>query len=130
MAVAPDVRPARRSSPSYWPKRCARATRCSRRCLVPPRSSSPRPTTALQPAQADVVNYCLRQVVERGTGTGARFGVPGQIAGKTGTTDDYGDAWFVGYTSKLTTAVWMGWADGSSRKMTNIRGRKVNGGSY
>jgi len=92
--------------------------------------SHPLRTSVLPPAQADVVNYCLRQVVERGTGTAARFGDPGQIAGKTGTTDDYGDAWFIGYTPKLTTAVWMGWADGSSRKMTDIRGRKVNGGSF
>ncbi|MDQ1396298.1 MAG: penicillin-binding protein, partial [Acidimicrobiaceae bacterium] len=59
----------------------------------------------------------------------ARFTGPGRVAGKTGTTDDYGDAWFVGYTPKLTAAVWMGWADGSSRKMNDVRGLKINGGS-
>jgi penicillin-binding protein 1A len=94
--------------------------------------SQPLRTKVLERSQADVVNYCLRQVVERGTGTGARLigAGPGVIAGKTGTTDDFGDAWFVGYTPTLTAAVWMGWADGSARKMTDVRGRRVNGGSY
>ena len=48
-------------------------------------------------------------VVHGGTGTAADFGKP--IAGKTGTTQDNKDAWFVGYTPKLTAAVWMGYAD-------------------
>ncbi|MDP9442701.1 MAG: penicillin-binding protein [Actinomycetota bacterium] len=77
---------------------------------------------------ADIVNHCLRQVVERGSGSSARFGRP--AAGKTGTTQDFGDAWFVGYTPKLTTAVWMGYPEGNSRKMTNVRGVRVNGGSF
>src|SRR5207302_686347 len=49
--------------------------------------------------QADVINFTLSQVVQHGTGTGANFGKPS--AGKTGTTEDYGDAWFVGYTPKI-----------------------------
>jgi penicillin-binding protein 1A len=89
---------------------------------------------------ADTVTHALRQVVRGGTGTGANFGVP--IAGKTGTTQDYRDAWFVGYTPKLTTAVWMGYdvtADnpdtpedegGQTRFMTDVRGRRVTGGSF
>ena len=47
--------------------------------------------------------------MEGGTGTAADFGKP--AAGKTGTTQDNRDAWFVGYTPKLTAAVWMGYAD-------------------
>jgi penicillin-binding protein 1A len=82
----------------------------------------------LERAQADVVTYCLRQVVQKGTGTGAQFGRP--LAGKTGTTEDFADAWFVGYTPKLTAAVWMGYPEGASRRMTSVRGRKVNGGSF
>jgi penicillin-binding protein 1A len=77
---------------------------------------------------ADVVTYALRQVVERGSGTNAKFGKT--FAGKTGTTQDFGDAWFVGYTPKLTTAVWMGFAEGNTKKMTKVRGIKVNGGSF
>ena len=48
----------------------------------------------------------MRGVLTRGTGTGAAFGRP--AAGKTGTTSDYRDAWFVGFTPNLVAAVWMG----------------------
>ncbi|MBV8296002.1 MAG: PBP1A family penicillin-binding protein, partial [Acidimicrobiia bacterium] len=67
---------------------------------------------ALTKAQADVMNFTLSQVVQRGTGTGAQIGVP--VAGKTGTTENSGDAWFVGYTRKLAAAVWMGYPEGQS----------------
>ncbi|MGH9149501.1 MAG: hypothetical protein ACRD0F_04090, partial [Acidimicrobiales bacterium] len=40
------------------------------------------------------------------------------------------DAWFAGYTPKLTAAVWMGYPEGNVRKMTDVRGRKVTGGSF
>jgi penicillin-binding protein 1A len=79
--------------------------------------------------QVDVVNFVLRQVVEHGTGTGASWGKTGALVGKTGTTDDYADAWFVGGTTKLTAAVWLG--DPAGRvPMTDVRGVKVNGGSF
>jgi len=51
----------------------------------------------------------LKDNVLQGTGTAAQIGCP--AAGKTGTTDDFTDAWFVGYTPKLATAVWVGHAD-------------------
>ena len=90
--------------------------------LNPPSSHA-----VLTRAQADVVTYCLRQVVLSGTGTGAAFGHP--VAGKTGTTSNNTDAWFIGYTPQLTTAVWVGYPSGS-RPMTNIYGLKqVTGGS-
>jgi penicillin-binding protein 1A len=85
-------------------------------------------TRVLDREDADVVNQVLRQVVERGSGTNAKVGVP--VAGKTGTTQDNADAWFVGYTPKLTTAVWMGFAEGNEKKMTKVRGIEVNGGSF
>lgn len=51
----------------------------------------------------------LRDVVDRGTGSQARtLGVKGPIAGKTGTTDEYHDAWFVGFSSSVVAAVWVG----------------------
>ncbi len=49
----------------------------------------------------------MHEVVEHGTGTRARL--PGiNVAGKTGTTNAYRDAWFVGYTGNFSTAVWLG----------------------
>ena len=50
----------------------------------------------------------LRGVVQYGTGTAAQL--PGdEVAGKTGTTENYGDAWFVGFTPDIVTAVWVGY---------------------
>ena len=79
--------------------------------------------------QAGVVNFALSQVVQHGTGTGAAISGGPPIAGKTGTTENYGDAWFVGYTPKLATAVWMGYPEGQARQMTSVHGMKINGGS-
>ena len=107
------------------PRVITRVTTASGAVLDQPR---PERTRVLEPGQADVVNFVLRQVVEHGTGTGADFGSP--AAGKTGTTEDFGDAWFVGYTPKLTAAVWMGYAEGQSRPMLDVHGRRVNGGSF
>jgi penicillin-binding protein 1A len=58
---------------------------------------------------ADNVTDILRGVVTGGTGRRANINRP--AAGKTGTTNDYKDAWFVGYTPTLSTAVWMGYSD-------------------
>ena len=51
----------------------------------------------------------LRDVVDRGTGAPARaLGVRGPVGGKTGTTDDYHDAWFVGFSTSVVAGVWVG----------------------
>src|SRR5205814_2608856 len=51
----------------------------------------------------------LRDVIERGTGAAARsLGVRGAVAGKTGTTDEYRDAWFVGFSQSVVAGVWVG----------------------
>jgi 1A family penicillin-binding protein len=63
----------------------------------------------LSPAVAFQMTSMLRDVIERGTGTPARaLGVRGPVAGKTGTTDDYRDAWFVGYSTSVVVGVWVG----------------------
>jgi penicillin-binding protein 1A len=80
-----------------------------------PARSSVIGTPALQ-----YMNQMLRQVVAAGTGTRARIGGY-DLAGKTGTTSDYRDAWFVGYTGGFVTAVWVGRDDNTSM-------RKVTGG--
>jgi len=51
------------------------------------------------------------------------------VAGKTGTSENYADAWFVGYTPALSTAVWMGSPSGEV-PMRNVGGIDVIGGSY
>jgi penicillin-binding protein 1A len=64
---------------------------------------------AISPTTAYLMSSMLSDVVSSGTGTRARaagFTLP--AAGKTGTTDDYADAWFIGYTPKLLTGVWFG----------------------
>ncbi|NHK29573.1 PBP1A family penicillin-binding protein [Parvularcula flava] len=59
------------------------------------------------PERAEQMNYLLHQVVVNGTGSRANLGAR-QSAGKTGTTNDWRDAWFVGYTGQLVTGVWVG----------------------
>jgi len=61
----------------------------------------------------------LRDVIDSGTGHGARLGKC-QAGGKTGTSQDYRDAWFIGFSSDMTTGVWMGNDDNS--KMVNVTG--------
>lgn len=63
----------------------------------------------------------LKQVIIAGTGRAANIGRP--AAGKTGTTDDYKDAWFIGYTPDITTGVWVGNDDNS--KMGKLTGGTV-----
>ena len=64
-------------------------------------------------------------VIDHGTGVGASIGRP--AAGKTGTTQNYGDAWFVGFVPQLSTAVWVGDA-ARITPMTQVLGRRVSGG--
>lgn len=69
----------------------------------------------------------LRGVVEGGTGKGVRrLGFRRPCAGKTGTTNDYRDAWFVGFTPDLVTAVWVGFDD--NRPMKDKNGVGLTGG--
>ncbi|MGI8974227.1 MAG: transglycosylase domain-containing protein [Gaiella sp.] len=76
---------------------------------------------------AAAVTEILEQNMLYGTGTRASFGRP--AAGKTGTTDEHADAWFVGYTPDLATAVWMGYTRGEI-PMANVHGIAVSGGSF
>jgi penicillin-binding protein 1A len=69
--------------------------------------------------QAYAGTQTLETVLQYGTGTGASYGCP--AAGKTGTTSNYTDAWFVGYTPKLSTAVWVGYPN-SEVYMDDVNG--------
>jgi penicillin-binding protein 1A len=68
----------------------------------------PRRHRAFEDGVTAEATKILKQNVESGTGTKAQIGCP--AAGKTGTVDDFTDAWFVGYTPKLATSVWVGHA--------------------
>nr|MBA2298424.1 PBP1A family penicillin-binding protein [Actinomycetota bacterium] len=76
---------------------------------------------------AYTVTKILEQNVQYGTGTAANYGHP--AAGKTGTTEEHSDAWFAGYTPRLQTTVWIGYARGKV-PMTNVHGISVSGGSF
>ncbi|HEX2849155.1 MAG TPA: transglycosylase domain-containing protein [Acidimicrobiales bacterium] len=77
---------------------------------------------------ARAATWTLQKVVQGGTGTAASLGSR-PVAGKTGTSENYNDAWFVGYVPQLATAVWMGSPAGQI-PMTNVGGIRVTGGSY
>jgi penicillin-binding protein 1A len=79
--------------------------------------------------QAATVNALLQGVVQYGTGRAAAL--PGwQVAGKTGTTENYGDAWFVGYTPQLVVAVWVGYPDKLVPMTYQYHGHPVAGGTF
>ncbi|MEU6589744.1 transglycosylase domain-containing protein [Streptomyces sp. NPDC046881] len=96
-----------------------------------PGFTAPAPVRALPTAVADNVTDVLRGVTERGTGTKAQaLGRP--AAGKTGTTDDYRSAWFIGYTPQLSTSVLLFREDPKHPELQSMAGvgglRKVFGG--
>lgn len=85
-------------------------------------SSDSVPVEAIKPETAYLITNLLKGVVEQGTGGKAReLGRP--VAGKTGTTNDYRDAWFIGYTPSIVSGVWVGFDDQRSLgpKMTGSR---------
>jgi penicillin-binding protein 1A len=91
--------------------------------------STPETERVLNENVADNINNILRGVITSGTGTAANIGRP--AAGKTGTGQNYTNAWFVGYTPTLSTAVWMGYADSQSKPLTGIKGvGRVFGGTW
>jgi penicillin-binding protein 1A len=82
----------------------------------------------LPPGVANTETSMLESVVSSGTGVRAAYG--GFAAGKTGTTENYGDAWFVGFTDRLTIAVWVGYPDRLRSMKTEFRGGPVEGGTF
>ncbi len=88
---------------------------------------------ALSNDEAAVATQALRSVLERGTASyyhdvDAEIGRPS--AGKTGTTDNFVDAWYTGFIPQLSTSIWVGYPD-EQKSMVNINGlRRVNGENY
>jgi 1A family penicillin-binding protein len=86
----------------------------------------PKGEQAISHSVAYAATNILKGVITSGTGRRAQIGRP--AAGKTGTTQDYRDAWFCGYTPDLVCVVWMGYTP--ERPMRNVHGRKVFGGTF
>jgi penicillin-binding protein 1A len=89
---------------------------------------TPEANRVISPAVAYEVTKILHENIIGGTGTAAYTGCGGQ-AGKTGTTDDFTDGWFVGYQPNQTTAVWVGYPQ-ATLSMTSVHGITVFGGTF
>jgi penicillin-binding protein 1A len=83
----------------------------------------------LPPKVAQVEKDMLRLVVSAGTGKAAQVGTE-DIWGKTGTTENYGDAWFVGGNADMTVAIWVGYADKLQPMEYEHAGGPVAGGTF
>ncbi|HET6865491.1 MAG TPA: transglycosylase domain-containing protein [Solirubrobacteraceae bacterium] len=102
---------------------------CPSVCPVKNLDDHPEYQRVLPASVAAVVHEMLTGVVQRGTGTEAQIsGV--DVAGKTGTTTNYADAWFVGWTPQLTTAVWVGFPNKLVPMISDYNGAPVEGGTY
>jgi penicillin-binding protein 1B len=81
-----------------------------------------QPLRVITPAEAWLMTSLLKGVVTSGTGSAVRAsGLPDVVAGKTGTTNDGRDAWFVGYSSRLLALVWVGFDGGEPHGMSGAR---------
>jgi penicillin-binding protein 1A len=89
--------------------------------------TEPQGRQVLNPAVADTAVQIMRKVILYGTGTGANIGRP--AAGKTGTAQEWRDAWFAGFIPQLAAAVWVGFPQGQI-SMTSTRIGSVTGGSW
>ena len=83
----------------------------------------------LDPGQNAILTSMLENVVQSGTGKRAAL-ADRPAAGKTGTTENYGDAWFVGYTPQLVTAVWVGYPNKLVPMLSQFEGDPVAGGTF
>jgi membrane peptidoglycan carboxypeptidase len=89
----------------------------------------PVPHQVLTEAENAVLTSILERVVSEGTGRRAAL-KDRPAAGKTGTTENYGDAWFVGYTPQLVTAVWIGYPNKLVPMLTQYHGGPVSGSTF
>jgi penicillin-binding protein 1B len=90
----------------------------------------PQSKKVVAAAPAFVLHSLLRGVVKRGTASRLRNYGLGFVAGKTGTTSDYRDAWFVGYTPEIVTTVWVGFDDASPLRLSSAEAAIPIWGSY
>ena len=87
----------------------------------------PETSERINAKEAGVLTAALERVVNSGTGRASTIERP--LAGKTGTTENHADAWFVGYVPQLATAVWVGYPE-AQRPMPDVHGIAVAGGNF
>jgi penicillin-binding protein 1A len=92
--------------------------------------NEPDKKRVLTPAKTATLNSILQRVITQGTGKRARLPGGFVAAGKTGTTENHGDAWFVGYTPRLAVAVWVGYPKELRPMLTEFDGEEVAGGTW
>jgi penicillin-binding protein 1A len=90
----------------------------------------PVSTPVLDSGKDAILTSILQSVVRSGTGKRAQLDGGWGVAGKTGTTENHGDAWFVGYTPRLVAAVWVGYPDKLKPMLTEFNGDPVAGGTF
>jgi penicillin-binding protein 1A len=90
----------------------------------------PKNVQVLPEDDAYLVTSLLQNVIRYGTGKAAALAGGRPAAGKTGTTENYGDAWFVGYTPQLVTAVWVGYPNAVRPMTYEYHGHPVAGGTF
>ncbi|MEA2295343.1 MAG: penicillin-binding protein, partial [Solirubrobacteraceae bacterium] len=93
-----------------------------------PKKLRPKAERRFQDGVTAEATKILEQNVQAGTGVAAQIGCP--AAGKTGTTDQHSDGWFVGFTPKLATAVWVGYPNSQVHMYTEYHGGPVAGGTF
>jgi penicillin-binding protein 1A len=91
--------------------------------------NDPVPKQVVDANDAAIVDSILQRVVTEGTGERAALD-DRPVAGKTGTTENFGDAWFVGYTPQLAVAVWVGYPNRLVPMETQFHGDPVAGGTF
>jgi membrane peptidoglycan carboxypeptidase len=98
--------------------------------LTPAEETRGEPCRALPDAVAYLTTTALEDVIDEGTGTAAALPDGRPQAGKTGTAQEYRDAWFAGYTPEVSAAVWVGHPEGQISMATDYGGGPVFGGSW
>lgn len=104
---------------------------CPKDCKSKDIVNHPETKRVLSPEVADEIHELLEGPVHDSYGTGTNANIPGvDVVGKTGTTSNFVDAWFVGWTPQMTVAVWVGYPDSGKPMLTNYNGGPVEGGDY
>jgi penicillin-binding protein 1A len=105
-----------------------REVRDSRKKIIKDGANKTKGIRVIDPGIAQLQKQIMATVVTSGTGKRAAIGQ--FAAGKTGTTENYGDAWFVGFTDRFTAAVWVGYPYGLRPMKSEFQGEEVTGGTF